>query len=308
MCSTMALAATSRFEYPNIATTRTMADFQPAGASTQMVCLSYGQPVSVMPVLSTIFKSCQVAIHEPSRCIVLRGAASDVSDAAQWLSQVDRPVGVIALDVQILEVFSENAEDHDHLLKQLADQASLTYSPVTGGLASKGGLTVFLKALTTQGKARLLAKPQVVTLHGQQASLHVGDRVPYATTVSTAQSTSTKIDFLETGISLVLTPTVVTANRIQAEVSAEFISAKWTAETMGVAVPVLSTRQTKTVVQLTEGQPLTIAGLIHTQDKTLDEKITGLADLPLIGPLFSAARRQYAQSDVVFIITPRILK
>ncbi len=177
-----------------------------------------------------------------------------------------------------------------------------------GSIGADVGADVILQLLETKGYARLLSEPTLVTFSGKEASFLVGQEVPI---VQQLQNTFT-VEFKEVGVRMKIKPTADSQNRINTAIHAEVSQLTGRAITGGAAgtqLPVISSKKADTTLQVKDGQTIVIGGLLDNSI-TADNlrKVPWLADIPLFGFLFRHKERQQAQSEVVFFMTPEIIK
>ena len=164
-----------------------------------------------------------------------------------------------------------------------------------------------LSLLKGQGIARMLATPTLVTMSGQTASFNVGGEFPVPTTDSEGQ---TSIDYKEYGVILRFTPTIVGRETITLNVSPEVSEPDWSVGTAsgGVAVPGVKTRKGHSTLQLKDGQTFVMAGLLKEDSYVVINKIPFLGDIPIIGTLFTSKEYQKKETELVIIVTPRLVR
>jgi pilus assembly protein CpaC len=185
------------------------------------------------------------------------------------------------------------------------------FPPGGGGAGSIGsdvGADVILQLLQTKGYARLLSEPTLVTFSGKEASFLVGQEVPI---VQQLQNTFT-VEFKEVGVRMRIKPTADSQNRINTAIHAEVSQLTGRAITGGAAgtlLPVISSKKADTTLQVKDGQTIVIGGLLDNSI-TADNlrKLPWLADIPLFGFLFRHKEFQQAQNEVLFFMTPEIIK
>ena len=118
------------------------------------------------------------------------------------------------------------------------------------------------------------------------------------------------IVFKEFGVRLAFTPTVLGGDLINLKVKPEVSSLDFAngVSLSGFRVPALSTRRTETEVELQDGQTFAIAGLMNNTVSSTMSKIPGIGDIPILGYLFSSRAYQKAQTELVVMITPQIIR
>jgi hypothetical protein len=174
----------------------------------------------------------------------------------------------------------------------------------------KNGLGGVIKALQTKGLFQSLAEPNLIAENGKEASFLAGGEYPYPVVQGSGGGTSVTIQFKEFGIKLNFTPTLVGDNLIHLKVRPEVSSLDFAngVSIQGFRVPALTTRRTETEVELQDGQTFAIAGLMNNTVSTTMSKIPGIGDIPILGLLFRSKQAQKAQTELVVMITPTILR
>lgn len=170
--------------------------------------------------------------------------------------------------------------------------------------------TAALQFLESEGLARTLAEPRLVTLSGQQASFLAGGEFPYPVP---DEDGNPGIEFKEFGVGLQFTPVVMSDGRISLRVAPSV------SEITGMTpiptgfsgnvfpIPNLSTRKLETTVHLKDGQTLALAGLLQDNLRETVSKIPGLGDLPIIGSFFRSSGYLQQKTDLLVAVTPHIV-
>jgi pilus assembly protein CpaC len=170
-------------------------------------------------------------------------------------------------------------------------------------------MDMFIEAAQQQGLARVLAKPTLLARSGQAASFLAGGEVPIPIAQGGAFGSIT-IEFKEFGVGVQFAPTVLGPDRIYLEVSPEVSQPDFTLATIsgGALIPGFITRRASTSVELGDGQSFAIAGLLSDQVNSAVEKYPLFGDIPVLGTLFRSVQFQRNETELVMIVTPRIVK
>jgi pilus assembly protein CpaC len=168
-------------------------------------------------------------------------------------------------------------------------------------------LTSFIDALKEDGLVKILAKPTLVTLSGQEASFLAGGEFPIP--VPQQEETIT-IEFRTFGVGLRFTPTVLSDRQISLRVAPEVSELDFAnaVSFSGFVVPALTTRRASTVVELADGQSFAIAGLLDESVRENISRFPVLGDIPILGALFRSASFQKSETELVIIVTPHLVK
>lgn len=196
----------------------------------------------------------------------------------------------------------------DRILSSIMDIASPFGSAFQVALhAVEDDTLAILSLLKGQGLSRILACPTLVTMSGQEAEFMVGGEYPYPVQ---GESGQTSIEFKRFGVMLRFTPMVVGKETLTIHVEPEVSSLDFSLPVTsgGVAVPGLRSRRGSTTLQLKDGQTFAMAGLLNEETRTVVNKIPFFGDLPLLGALFTSKEYQRNESELVIIVTPRLVR
>jgi len=173
-----------------------------------------------------------------------------------------------------------------------------------------------LNALETKGAITTLAEPTLVALSGETASFLAGGEFPVpvaqsgGTTTGIASSTAITVEFKPFGVSLAFTPTVLADGVINLEVAPEVSSIDPSSSITvgGLVIPGLQTRRAKTTVELRDGESFALAGLIRRDFQDTVRQFPILGSIPIIGSLFRSSNFKNEETELVIIVTPRLVR
>jgi pilus assembly protein CpaC len=167
--------------------------------------------------------------------------------------------------------------------------------------------TTFIDALKEEDVLKVLAKPTLVAVSGQEAQFLSGGEFPFPVPQAFGVIT---IQYKKFGVGLAFTPTVLSNDRISMAVSPEVSELNFAnaLQLQGFTVPTISTRRATTVVELADGQSFAIAGLLRDDVREQVQKFPVLGDIPVLGALFRSSRYQKNQTELVIIVTPHFVK
>lgn len=165
----------------------------------------------------------------------------------------------------------------------------------------------FIRALQNQGALRALAEPNLVAMDGQEASFLAGGEIPVPLVSGTA---GVSVTWKEYGVRLRFKPTILDEQHIRLDIEPEVSSLDFANAVRfeGFLIPALRTRKAKTGIELQNGQTFGIAGLMDNSETKSLGKIPVLADIPVLGQLFKSRSFQRNESELVFIVTTKIVK
>lgn len=186
--------------------------------------------------------------------------------------------------------------------------ASVTAGKVN--TSNRGGVSV--AAQKQDGLVRVLAEPNVMAISGQEGTFLVGGKfyIPVA-----QENNRVTLEEKEFGVGLRFTPTVLSGGRINlrvapevSELSREGIGLTANGFTGAAILPVVTTRRASTTVQLNDGQSFAIGGLIKSNLTANLKGLPVLGELPVLGALFRSTDYQQDRTELVFVITPHLVK
>jgi pilus assembly protein CpaC len=175
--------------------------------------------------------------------------------------------------------------------------------------SQKYDLGVMIRAMQQRGLFQSLAEPNLVAESGKEASFLAGGEFPIPIAQGSAAGTAITVQFKEFGIRLNFLPTV-DGERVHLKVRPEVSSLDFGNAIIlnGFRIPALTTRRTETELAIVNGQTFAIAGLLNNTMNSTLQKIPGIGDIPILGYLFRSKAAQKNQTELVVMITPRILQ
>ncbi|HZZ83150.1 MAG TPA: type II and III secretion system protein family protein [Anaeromyxobacteraceae bacterium] len=162
-----------------------------------------------------------------------------------------------------------------------------------------------LSLLETNGLAKVLAEPTLVTLSGQEAKFLAGGEIPIPLSSSFG---SISVTWKKFGIILNFTPTVIGGGTIHLKLAAEVSDLDPTSSVTvgGTTIPGLSSRQSETTVRLGDGQSFAIAGLLTDKTRSQIDRIPGLGSIPILGALFRSTQYRREETELLVVVTARL--
>ena len=161
-----------------------------------------------------------------------------------------------------------------------------------------------LNALITSGKAKILAKPNVVTMNGRKAEILIGSRIPVIVERLENGALTTATEYKDAGIKLTYTPLISEKDEITATLRAEVSTPYLVPEMRAYRI---ITRQADTMVRLKSGDEIVIGGLIDKETTETFRKVPILGDIPLLGKLFQSKSNSVEESEIIIIIRAELL-
>lgn len=231
----------------------------------------------------------------------------------------------VMLEVKVAEISKTLLDKLGVNLTAIANRGSwttilstnfLTESNALLSLAKDNGEQLLIDAEKRDGLVKILAEPTVMAISGQEGSFLAGGKVfiPVAQNNLNGVLTIT-LEEKEFGVGLKFTPTVLDGGRINLKVAPEV--SELSREGIGISasgvagraiLPLITTRRASTTVQLFDGQSFAIGGLIKNNVTQNLKAMPILGEIPVLGTLFRSADFQTDKSELVFVVTPRLVK
>ena len=184
-------------------------------------------------------------------------------------------------------------------------------NPVLSGVLQGGfgraTLDTSIQALEEKGVIRTLAEPNLVSMSGETASFLAGGEFPIPVPADDGQI---GIEFRQFGVGLSFTPTVLDDGIINLKVAPEVsqLDSVNAVRIGGVEVPALRVRRANTTIELRNSQSFAIAGLLQNETSNRKTQTPWIGNVPILGSLFRSTRYQKAETELVIIVTPRLVQ
>ena len=284
---------------------------KPKAEAPKMVCrvftLKNISPQRAVETISRIIPNAIAVTNDDSRTIVIRGEENDIKDAKGVIESIDKKIPQILIEGKVIEVSESGLSDLGVIWGK--EQGSFKFSVDTNGKFTGADIQGTLDMLVAKGKAKVLASPRISALDGKEAEINIGSRIPYAVPAGTTSTqTQWTIQYIDAGVSLKILPQVASDGTIISTIKPEVSNiSEWRTTTAG-EFPVISTRNASVVVRLNDGETLAIGGLINECERENTSGIPVLSDMPLVGQAFQRSVMEKTKTDVIFLITPHLMR
>lgn len=281
----------------------------------------------------------QIVPNTTSNTITVRATTAVAAVIEQVIAANDKPRAEVVVDVEILEVNRERARQYGLDLTQYSIGG--LFSPGSEPAAGTGPTTVASSAfnanllsegasladfylavpaaivdfLESDSETRLVAKPQLRGQEGAQLTLNLGDDIPVPSTSFTAIATGgvavnplTSFEYRAVGVNLLMTPRVTYDNEIILDLEVENSTLGANIDVAGQALPTFGTRRVITRLRLRDGESNLLAGLLREEDRRSLRGFPGILNLPIIRHLFSSNDESISSTDIIMLLTPRIVR
>lgn len=291
-------------------------------------------------LIKSLVKTRDTFIDEKLNLLVIKDTPDAVRLAEQLIDGLDLAEPEVMLDVEVLEMSRSRLLElglnfPDEVgFGLLTPNISTSTTTLTGGttntttlggqvapgkidLRNHPGLTSFianpavtLKLLNTEGDGNILANPRIRVRNRQKAKIHIGSKLPVFTTTSTANvGVSASVTYLDVGLKLDVEPQVYLDDEVGIKVGLEVSSVtKEISGPQGSIAYEVGTRNADTSLRLKNGETQVLAGLINDEERSSANKLPGVGDIPVLGRLFSSHRNSTSKTEIVLLITPRVIR
>ena len=281
----------------------------------------------VSTMIKTMVKTKDIFVDEKLNLVMMRDSPDAVRFAEQLVALQDKSEPEVMLEVEVLEVSSNRLlnlginypSQLSYSIKGAAGTAgSVTLPELRNGVSKLISLNLPNPALLVNlqqldGETKLLANPRIRVKNREKAKIHIGDRVPVITTTAATGGgfVSESVSYLDVGLKLDVEPTIYLEGDVGIKVGLEVsnivkeVVGKTNSNTLTYQI---GTRNANTVLRLHDGETQILAGLISHEDRSSANKVPGLGDFPLLGKLFSNNNSTNNKTEIVLLITPRVVR
>ena len=290
--------------------------------------------------------SLKIYLVASQNALILRATPSELILAEKLINDLDRTRAEVVVDVAVLEVSRQKERDLGitlptsfGLTPQYSNQnvttstgtASTTSSTTTSTTSSLtlntlGNLNATnfavslsggtVNALLSDSDTRILQNPRIRATDGQHSTLKIGSKIPVATgsysagaAITTASlGVQTQFTYLDVGVNIDITPTVHYDHEVSLKMKVEISSQNGSVTISGVTEPIISQRVAEQVIQLKDGEPSILAGLLQQQDTLTVSGTPGLGELPFFKYFFSSQDKVQQSDEIVFLMIPHIVR
>jgi len=303
--------------------------------------LNYTKVEDLEPKLKSFMEGSagKLEIDKHSNRLIIFDIPSNIKRVGSLVKAFDVKTPQVQIEAKIVEVQLSDAYRKGINWQEIIEKigsfdtvravAPLVVSPPTGvsslaTLALGSGeddLQVVLTLLEQIGKTNLLSSPRLTVLNNQEAKLAVATREPFVsqTVVQTANSTNTadNVQFIDVGVTLKVQPVISHDDFVEMKIKPEISSSNRSLDLEGVAqgsnttftrtrIPVVTTQELETTVQIKSGHTLIIGGLIQDHQSKTTTRVPILRSIPVIGRAFESNSDDFTKTELVIFLTPVI--
>lgn len=268
--------------------------------------LSFAEPNLIAGLIQSIYPGTRVVVDARQRTLIIVANPADRGLMLDLLKGLDTSRPQIQFEAEILEVNRDTTDSlgiqYDSIFTfRLTEGEGLSLAKLGSLGRSPLSLSIGVNLLKTNGAARVLARPRITTIDGLEARINSTQTTPVVTSNS---SGGTSVQSITTGITLRMTPKVAPDGTVETNLT---ISVSVPTGTTSQGVPQFSTREASTTVRVRNGEPIAIGGLMEDRVVKGEQKVPILGDIPVLGKLFTTTRTDTRRSDLIIVVTPRLV-
>jgi type II secretory pathway component HofQ len=236
--------------------------------------------------------------------LIINCRAKDLKEIEKISAQIDRPQKQIMIKARVEEISRSKIKELGINPNQLSELKIIKNE--NGDLEKlKPSWPETLRALNEEGLSNILANPSLMTVDRKKAKLIIGDQIPVKLERVESEQTVSTISYIEAGIVLEFLPKILNQNEVLLEIKPSVNSI---GQVLADGLPAVNSRSAETTVILENGETLAIGGLIKKDELKSVREIPILAEIPILGKLFSAEEKNNIETELLIFITPEIIK
>jgi general secretion pathway protein D len=268
----------------------------------------------------------RVQLLQEQDALIVRATPDQMVLAERLLAQIDQPKSEVVIDIAVMQVSRDRLRN---IGTSVPTSFSMGYLPGTsGGSASGGGYTLQIgsfavsipggsfTALATDSNTKILQSPEIRALNDEKATLRIGDRVPIATgsfaagTIgagSISPLVSTQFQYLDVGVNIDITPHIH-EHDVTLKMALEISSVTGQQNIGGITQPTIGQRRIEHETRLADGEVNLVGGILEDSETQSLSGYPWISKIPLLKYLFGQDNRQHNETEIVFAITPHIIR
>lgn len=293
-----------------------------------------GELQQVASTLKSILDISRIQITPEQRSLTIRATPDQIVLAQKLLDDIDKPRAEVMIDIAVLEVSrgkisTLGVNPPTSVSASLVPNASTSSS--TGTSTGTTGSTFALNALSSinasnvlvtipgasltalmsDSNTRVLQKPQIRAMDSEKATLKIGDRIPVATGSYQSGLTNginTQFTYIDVGINVDIIPYVHAGREVTLKMAFEISSVTGEQTVDGVTEPTIGQRRIEHQARLADGEVNLIGGILQDSETHSLSGYPWLTKIPILKYLFGEENKDHQQSEIVFAITPHIIR
>jgi general secretion pathway protein D len=277
-------------------------------------------------------QSTRITAQKSSNQLLIRTRPAQWAEIEGAIKRLDNPPMQVQIETRILEVNLSGELDMGvqwYLGRLAGNSTSTTVANTAGsqGALGSGGaslvgteslfysfvsnnLQVALHALETNGRTQVLSAPSLVVMNNQQAQIQVGENIPINQTsvnTTTSDTTLSSVEYVQTGVILDVVPRINPGGLVYMDIKQQVSNADYSNVTSTSTNPAIAARSVSTQVAVQSGQTVLLGGLIKQDNSDTSTRVPYLGRVPGLRWLFGSSTKSKARTELIVLITPRVV-
>ena len=267
--------------------------------------------------------SVSVVPDEANRMLLITATRSEYKRIVGILDQIDTLPDQVLIEATIAEVtlndklrmgvkwFFEAGQSQSRLTDSLVGAIAPTF-PGFSYAFNAANVRIVLDALSDVTDVNIVSSPTLTVLDGKRASLQIGDEVPIltqqaVTVITPGAPVVNSVTYRNTGVILGLIPRINEKGRVVLDIEQE-VSEVGTTTPSSIGSPTITQRRIKTTVAVKDGESLALGGLMQDRSSIGRSQLPIVGDVPVLGNLFKSKDDNIKRTELLIIITPRVVR
>jgi general secretion pathway protein D len=272
----------------------------------------------------------RMQVNPTHSTITVRGTPDQLALAEKLVAEADKPKAEVIIDIEVMEVSRSRIQTLGTTVPTTASISVATAATLASGgsaglvklgsvnggswvTAIQGGSFTFL---ATDSNTKILQRPQVRALDNEKATLKIGDRVPIATGSFTpgigaggiSPLVNTQFQYLDVGVNIDITPHIHSDHEVTLKMVLEISSVTGVSNIGGISQPTIGQRRIEHETRLEDGEINLVGGILEDSETQSLSGYPWLMRIPILKYLFGQETKQRPQTEVIFAITPHIIR
>lgn len=290
--------------------------------TSEVIRLMYINAEAARDMLVGIIEERKLQVNIETNSIIITAVPDKLDEAKRIIREVDKAVAQVQLNAKVIEIGLDAAKNLGLdwskgigvTLREEERDLAFGDAAVTTGLpifdfyqVARTAFEAKLNVLVGEGHARILSSPRVITMKDSEATIFIGDRIPYTITSVSGGVVTTEVRFIEPGIRLNITPKIINDNFVIMDIAPE-VSYIYGFRGPKDEYPWVKTREAKASVRINNGETLVLGGLLSKEEKNVITKVPVLSSIPLLGEVFKNTKLVEGKTELLIVVTPTIIK
>jgi general secretion pathway protein D len=284
--------------------------------------------------LKSILDVTRIQMLPKQNALIIRGTTDQLVLAQKLLSDIDKAKPEVVIDIAVLQVSRARVRTLGVNPPTSASVSLVPSTAATGTSGSSGSMTInsfqsldatsfqvsipgaSLTTLMSDSNSKLIQNPEIRVLDNEKATLKIGDRVPVATGSFGAAAggggvsalVNTQFQYLDVGVNIDITPHVHSDHEVTLKLTLEVSSVSGTQNIGGISQPIIGQRRIEHETRLEDGEVNLVGGILEDTETQSLAGLPWLTKVPILKYLFGQEDKQRQENEIVFAITPHIVR